>query len=453
MSNQPYLQPWDRGEEFYHHLPEAVKTFSAILQEHGFETYVVGGAVRDFVLNEKPKDFDLVTSATPIEIKKIFRRSARIIGRRFQLVHLFDSRGNLYEVSTFRRSPTLEERQGKFVGNQLQIWNDNFFGTLPDDVWRRDFSVNALYYTPQHPDSIIDLTGGLQDLAAKKLRILGDASERLQEDPVRILRALKLIAQFDFVPEESLNEAILTYLPSIRLASPSRLSEELRKIVLRPFTYKTFQVFIRYQFMTYFWPSFQKFNIKNQNNLLKYFIRKRDHLLTKESYSASRALAFSTLALPYILDRLHIQDFSEFPLHSERISADILQYLINFYFDLLPPKFILQRVRAIILLLPYFYHGDTSDFVMMHPEYKYARELFLLLHAYYQWPSHLLQLYPTLNRRKKREFDPNSSEAEEFFVNKKKHSKYRKRKKKSPTGEKTSKQSEAPDAHHNRRSC
>ena len=166
------------------------------LQQAGYEAYIVGGAIRDLLLDRTPKDFDIGCSATPEQVREVFgRRRTRIIGKRFRLTHV-TSKGELFEVSTFRKAPRegsrveQEPRDGGEVPENL-IVSDNDFGTSVEDAWRRDFTVNALFYDPVSGE-LYDHTGmGLADIKSRTVRAIGDPALRFEEDPVRMLRALK----------------------------------------------------------------------------------------------------------------------------------------------------------------------------------------------------------------------------------------------------------------------
>ena len=208
----------------------------AALHEAGFESYVVGGAVRDLLLGRNPKDFDISTSASPEEVRQVFgRRSVRIIGKRFRLAHVYMGR-ELFEVSTFRKTPEnsgIEERNirhPELLPEHL-IVSDNAFGTAREDAWRRDFTVNALFYDPLKGE-ILDYTGqGIADIEHRIVRAIGEPNLRFEEDPVRMLRALKLVAQYDFTFDNATENALFADLPLICHAAPSRLSLELEKIL------------------------------------------------------------------------------------------------------------------------------------------------------------------------------------------------------------------------------
>jgi poly(A) polymerase len=184
------------------------------LQANGFETYIVGGAVRDLILGKKPKDFDIVTAASPGRIKKIFR-NARIIGRRFRLVHVFFGR-KIIEVSTFRST-----KDGP---------TSNTFGTIEEDVLRRDFSLNALFYDPLK-QLVIDYVGGMKDIQKRVIRPLIALSHIFTDDPVRIIRAIKYAAVAGFKLPFSLKRVIRKHSGLLADISPSRLTEEIFKII------------------------------------------------------------------------------------------------------------------------------------------------------------------------------------------------------------------------------
>src|SRR6185369_12702322 len=166
--------------------PGALKVCDT-LAERGYSAYVVGGAVRDVLLGIEPKDFDVATDARPEQIKPLFRR-AIMIGRRFRLVHVMMGPETI-EVSTFRGADKGSEKD-----EHGRVLRDNVFGTLEEDARRRDFTVNALYYDCRSGE-LVDFHGGLADLKKRTLRVIGDAESRFREDPVRMLRAVRLAAK------------------------------------------------------------------------------------------------------------------------------------------------------------------------------------------------------------------------------------------------------------------
>ncbi|MDH5600265.1 MAG: polynucleotide adenylyltransferase PcnB [Gammaproteobacteria bacterium] len=197
------------------------------LKKARYEGYLVGGGVRDLLLGMHPKDFDVATNATPEEVRKLFG-NCRLIGRRFRLAHVHFGR-NIIEVATFRASH--DQQGGEGVTKDGMIVRDNVYGTLEDDAWRRDFTVNALYYNI-YDFSIIDYTGGLKDIENKTIRMIGDADERLQEDPVRMLRAVRFAAKLNFKIEDSLSESIKKNIHLLDGVPTARLFEEVLKLFL-----------------------------------------------------------------------------------------------------------------------------------------------------------------------------------------------------------------------------
>ncbi|KAA3607996.1 MAG: polynucleotide adenylyltransferase PcnB [Planctomycetota bacterium] len=194
------------------------------LQEAGHETYFVGGCVRDLLLGRQPKDFDLATSASPNQVRRLFRRS-RIIGRRFKLVHVYAGR-QVYEVATFRSAP--EEA----IGEEVQvIRDDNTFGTAREDALRRDFRVNGLFLDPVASE-IVDWVDGLADIRNRRLSAIGDPLRRFQEDPVRILRLVKFMRRLGLEPGEAEVAAAQEVAPLLVESAPPRVVEEVFRLAL-----------------------------------------------------------------------------------------------------------------------------------------------------------------------------------------------------------------------------
>ncbi|MGD0073511.1 MAG: polynucleotide adenylyltransferase PcnB [Candidatus Binataceae bacterium] len=191
------------------------------LIDAGFVAYLVGGAVRDLMLGKRPKDFDLGTSAHPHQVRELFRNS-RLIGRRFRLVHVFFGPQNI-EVATFR---CRGEDQPADQDQDLLIRHDNTFGTPEEDAERRDFTVNALFYDPR-TFRVIDFVGGLPDIRARLIRTVGDPDVRMQEDPVRMMRAVRFSAKLGFEIEPATRDAIERHRELLMKASPPRLVEEV----------------------------------------------------------------------------------------------------------------------------------------------------------------------------------------------------------------------------------
>jgi len=214
------------------------------LKKAGFESYLVGGGVRDLLLGGKPKDFDVATDALPEQVKYLFGNS-RIIGRRFRLVHVRYGR-DIIEVATFRSHHAQAEVEGQAVMEDGLILRDNVYGSFEDDAVRRDFTVNALYYNIAD-FSVVDFTGGMADLQARTLRMIGEPETRLQEDPVRMLRAVRFAAKLTFGLEANLKQQIELQGDRLDLVPPARLFDEVLKLFLSSYAEKTFHLLIEYQ--------------------------------------------------------------------------------------------------------------------------------------------------------------------------------------------------------------
>jgi poly(A) polymerase len=198
------------------------------LHAAGFEAYLVGGCVRDLQLGHKPKDFDVVTNATPEQVVGVFRH-CRIIGRRFRLAHVF-YRGEIIEVSTFRANTQEFGKLDPEDGEVTRVSEgNNVYGTLEEDAWRRDFTVNALYYRLQDA-SILDYTGGMTDIKNRRLRMIGDPHQRFHEDPVRLLRAIRLAAKLDLKIEKQTYSQLLALPHLLAHVAPARLFDEVGKL-------------------------------------------------------------------------------------------------------------------------------------------------------------------------------------------------------------------------------
>jgi len=202
--------------------PDALKIM-ARLQRMGFIAYLCGGAVRDLLVGKKPKDFDIATDARPGQIKKRFA-NVFVIGRRFRLAHVHFPGGKIIEVATFRRDPDPAEDAVPGAEPDPQA----IYGTPREDAFRRDITINALYYDPSI-DAVIDYVGGLEDMRCRRVRMIGDPEARFTEDPVRVWRVLRHAARLNFEIEPATERAILSHRPLLASIAPSRLYEEFNK--------------------------------------------------------------------------------------------------------------------------------------------------------------------------------------------------------------------------------
>ncbi|MFH1816682.1 MAG: polynucleotide adenylyltransferase PcnB [Pseudomonadota bacterium] len=208
----------------------ALKTCETLAQA-GYKGYLVGGAVRDLLLGKTPKDFDVATDATPEEVRRLFRRS-RIIGRRFQIVHVMCGRVTI-EVTTFRSNgqKEAEEDDERPTDEHGRLLSDNVFGSMADDAARRDFTINALYYDPAR-EEVHDYFGGVADCKKRVLRMIGDPDTRYREDPVRMLRAARFAAKLDFHIDPDTRKPVAALAPLLANIPRARIFDEALKLLL-----------------------------------------------------------------------------------------------------------------------------------------------------------------------------------------------------------------------------
>lgn len=225
--------------------PDALKVVRKLVAG-GFEAYLVGGCVRDLYLKRKPKDFDVATSATPDAIRRTFR-NCRIIGRRFKLAHVFFG-PKVIETSTFRTTPIAAE-------DDPLITHDNEWGTVEDDARRRDFTINGLFYDLD-ADAIVDFVDGLSDLDRGVIRTIGDPLLRFQEDPVRMIRAIKFAARLDFTVETETWVALLNTVQDISKCSRARVLEEIYKLMRGGASRRSFELMLEAQLLQHLMPSY-----------------------------------------------------------------------------------------------------------------------------------------------------------------------------------------------------
>lgn len=300
--------------------PSALKVLYR-LNDAGFQAFLVGGGVRDLLLGGHPKDFDISTNATPEEVRELFRNS-RVIGRRFKIVHVRYGR-EIIEVTTFRAHHEIEtevtEGESRKHIKHLDsahsstgmILRDNVYGNIAEDAVRRDFTVNALYYTTNQ-FMILDFVNGLPDIDQRLIRMIGDPETRYREDPVRILRAIRLAAKLDFGIEKHTEEPIPRLATLLESISSARLFDETVKLFTNGSAEKTFALLRRYKVADYlFRPTLACLHDDSNNaehkviegNLLTLALRNTDNRLA-EGKSVTPAFLYAALLWPPLQDAL-----------------------------------------------------------------------------------------------------------------------------------------------------
>lgn len=236
-------------------ISEPAKKVLSRLNKSGYEAYLVGGGVRDILLGQRPKDFDIATNATPEEVHDLFRNS-RLIGRRFRIVHVVFGR-EVIEVTTFRGDASQASKDSagddRKTSEHGQLLRDNVYGNLEEDALRRDFTVNALYYCIRD-FTVIDFANGIEDLRNQQLRLIGDPETRYREDPVRMLRAIRFAAKLGFDIEPETAAPIQELAPLLTHIPPARLFEEVLKLFSAGHGETTFDLLTRYDLLAPLFP-------------------------------------------------------------------------------------------------------------------------------------------------------------------------------------------------------
>ncbi len=221
------------------------------LKSAGFAAYLVGGGVRDMLLGREPKDFDIATDAHPDEVKMLFR-NCRLIGRRFRLAHIVFGR-ELIEVATFRGQSDVDGKRDHKVDESGRVVRDNVYGSLEEDAWRRDFTINALYYNIRD-FSVVDYTAGMADLEAGVLRLIGDPEQRYREDPVRMLRAVRFAAKIGFRIHSDTEKPLFGLGDLLEDISSARLFDEVMKLFMSGYAVSTYELLRHYGLFKHLFP-------------------------------------------------------------------------------------------------------------------------------------------------------------------------------------------------------
>jgi poly(A) polymerase len=331
--------------------PNALKVLYR-LTSAGYHAHIVGGGIRDLLLKKKPKDFDIATDATPEEVKNLFR-NGHIIGRRFKIVHVRFGR-EIIEVTTFRANharsnelsdnPTRHQIKGLDSAHSESgmILRDNVYGNIDEDALRRDFTINALYYTTDG-FRVLDFCSGMDDLKAKKIRIIGNPIERYKEDPVRMLRAIRFAAKLDFTIEENTQEPIdeLSYL--LDSISSARLFDETLKLMTGGYAERTFEMLRRFQLGTYlFAPTLEALSESDGSsaNLVFLALKNTDDRLAKGK-SVTPAFLFASLLWPVL--KLYLAKSKNLGLPPQKAFQQAVQSALSeqLHYTAIPKRFTL----------------------------------------------------------------------------------------------------------------
>ncbi len=344
------------------------------LNESGFQAYLVGGCIRDLLLGKSAKDFDVATSAHTEDVRNLFRNS-RVIGRRFRIVHVRFGR-EVVEVTTFRGPH--EERYEENHSESGMTLSDNIYGTFEEDVFRRDFTMNAIYYQP-NTGEMIDLTQGAADIGKQIIRTIGAPDNRLREDPVRMLRAIRFQAKLGFQIEASVTDTIKSLGFLIQDVSPARLFEEVLKLFLSGYGLRALESLLEHDLYGWIFPDSKRAMAdRTAEQLVRLALESTDTRLGKGLSVTPAFIYAAILWWPFIAEkkRLVAEGLSPFHASHEAASNVIAKQLL---FTSIPKRFS-GPVRDIWFLqsrLP-IRTGRKPDVLVGHRWFRAAYDFLLL---------------------------------------------------------------------------
>lgn len=358
------------------------------LKEAGYQAFLVGGAVRDLLLGLHPKDFDVATNAHPDQVKQLFR-NCRLIGRRFHLAHVRFGY-EIIEVATFRAAHTpidednsVDEAGHRVLDERGRILRDNLYGTIDEDVWRRDFTANALYYNISD-FSVWDYVGGYADAQARVLRLIGDPETRYREDPVRMLRAVRFAAKLDFTIHPDTAAPIPKLAWMLDGVPPARLFDEVNKMFLAGYASRCFDLLMELGLLEHLFPDLAASIAAAPDNpaisVLRTGLQGTDERVRAEK-SVTPTFLFAVLLWPSIrraFERLQPEQGGEI----QALLAACDQVTARQQSRVAVPKRFTLPLREIVGLQPRFAHreGRRALRLLDHPRFRAAYD-FLLLRA------------------------------------------------------------------------
>lgn len=367
--------------------PNALKVLYR-LKDAGYQAFLVGGAVRDLLLGLSPKDFDVATDAHPEQVKQLFR-NCRLIGRRFHLAHVRFGY-EIIEVATFRAAHTpmdednaVDEGGHRVLDDRGRILRDNLYGTIEEDVWRRDFTANALYYNIQD-FSIWDYVGGVADAQARVMRLIGDPETRYREDPVRMLRAVRFAAKLGFSIHPETAAPIRKLAGMLDGVPPARLFDEISKLFLAGSAAKAFEVLGEYGLIEHLFPDLAVVAREAPDSvgmkLLRLGLAGTDERVRADK-SVTPTFLFAVLMWPAIsraFQRLPASDLTDM----QRALTACDQVIARQQTRIAVPKRFTLPLREIIAMQPRFdlRSGRRALRLLDHPRFRAAYD-FLLLRA------------------------------------------------------------------------
>ena len=346
------------------------------LRDGGYEGYLVGGAVRDLLVGGHPKDFDVATNATPEEVKALFR-NCRLIGRRFRLAHVVYGR-EIIEVATFRAN--VDDGSGdRELHEGGRLLRDNVYGTIEDDAIRRDFTANALYYAIED-FSVRDYTGGFEDVQNHVMKLIGDPEQRYREDPVRMLRAVRLAAKLGFHIDDASAAPLPVLAPLLRESAPARLFEECLKLFLSGHAVQSFLGLERHGLLAVLLPESAAALKSNRSGALRRMLleglRGTDERVANEE-PVSPAFLFALLLWPaYCRALMALQAQGMHAAEAQRRAAD--RVTVHQLTTLALPRRFSLPMQEIWLLQSRFGQRKRVPRMLAHPRFRAAFDFLVL---------------------------------------------------------------------------
>ena len=350
------------------------------LQSKNFSAYVVGGAVRDLIIGLKPKDFDIVTDAKPYEIKTIFPKS-QVIGRRFQLVHVKKG-GDFYEVSTFRsgvnKNYICKPNSQKKNNHKKYSTDDSEFGTIHEDAFRRDLTINALYYDPVK-EQVYDFNGGIKDLLDKRIMVIGPPEIRFTEDPVRILRIIRIAAKLNFQIPSDIEKHIYSKFHLIKDVSKSRLFDESLKMFLHGQGLASYELIRRFNGLKYLVHLSKNNRINETSNQLFEVMLKSTDLRVKQKKYVSPHFLFAVLLWPNLLN--HVSKLEKERSVVRKLMSISSKTVLAKQASIIsiPKRYLFKIIDIWNLQIPLVERRKKDhQFIINHPCFRAAYDLILL---------------------------------------------------------------------------
>ena len=350
------------------------------LQKEGFDAYLVGGCVRDLLLGREPKDFDVVTNADPEQVRKVFR-NCRLIGRRFRLAHVHFGR-EIIEVATFRGAGEAQNDK-QVLNKEGRLLRDNVYGTIEEDVWRRDFTVNALYYNIKD-FSVVDYVGGMADHKTGTLRLIGDPDMRFREDPVRMLRAVRFAVKLGFNMHPDCEKAIHNDAELLASIPSARLYDEALKLFLSGYALQTFEMLRHYGLFQVLFPATENSLAVEDNGFPRLLLIKALENSDSRIAEGKTVTAYFLLAA-FLWEPVQIrakqkmaQGIVEFMAYQDAANEVISRQILSTAL----PRHISMAMREVWSLQPKFNarFGSKPSRLITHPRFRAGYD-FLVLRA------------------------------------------------------------------------